>query len=364
MPAADLRFLAFFLPQFHPIPENDEWWGPGFTEWTNVVRARPRFPGHYQPHLPADLGFYDLRVPEVRHQQAELARTHGIDGFCYYHYWFNGRRLLERPVDDLLRTGEPDFPFALCWANENWTRVWDGGDQHQLMTQHYSEADDRAHLRELARYMSDPRYIRVDGKPLFLVYRAHHLPDPRRTTDVWREEAARLGLGDLYLCRVEAWWADREDPRPLGFDAGVEFQPDFMRLGPILHRELWRRVPRRLFRPSSGYRPNNVHEYRAMVELSLGRPPVPYKRYRCVTPSWDNAARRKTGALILRDSTPELYERWLRAVIDEFEPYGPEENFVFVNAWNEWAEGNHLEPDERWGRAYLEAHARATGAAR
>src|SRR3954466_7812748 len=163
------RVIAFYLPQFHPIPENDEWCGKGFTEWTNVTKARPLFRGHYQPQLPTDLGFYDLRVAETRQAQADLAREHGIDGFVYYHYWFNGRRLLERPFNNVLASGQPDFPFALCWANENWTRVWDGGDSEILMPQEHSEADDRRHLQWLATAFADPRYVRVDGKPMFLV---------------------------------------------------------------------------------------------------------------------------------------------------------------------------------------------------
>src|SRR5215475_4957626 len=180
------RLVAFYLPQYHPIPENDEWWGTGFTEWTNVVSAKPVFAGHYQPHLPADLGFYDLRLPEVRQAQADLARNHGIHGFCYYHYWFQGRRLLRRPFDEVLRSGQPDFPFCLCWANENWTRVWDGSDKKLLIEQTYSADDDLAHIRWLAPAFRDPRHIRVEGKPLFLVYRARKLPDPLRTTSLWR----------------------------------------------------------------------------------------------------------------------------------------------------------------------------------
>src|SRR5262245_7933162 len=193
----DVRLIAVYLPQFHPIPENDRSWGKGFTEWTNVAQAKPMFRGHYQPHLPADLGFYDLRLPEARRAQADLAQAHGIHGFCYYHYWFHGRRLLERPFDEVLASGEPDFPFCLCWANEPWTRRWDGKDQEILMPQEYSDRDDLAHIRWLARAFQDRRYIRVDGRPMFLVYRASRLPDPARTAATWREEARRLGAGDL-----------------------------------------------------------------------------------------------------------------------------------------------------------------------
>lgn len=349
------RVLAFFLPQFHPIPENDAWWGRGFTEWINVVRATPQFRGHRQPHLPADLGFYDLRVPETREAQAELAGTHGVDGFCYYHYWFNGRRLLERPFAYVLASGRPDFPFCLCWANENWTRAWDGGSSEVLIEQRYSLEDDMAHVRALAPAFSDPRYVRVSGRPLFLVYRAGRLPDPRRTTDTWRAEAVRLGVGELYLCRVEAF-GERSDPRPLGFDAGVEFQPDFGDLGDQLTRSHRWRLRHGMWRNQASHR---VFDYGAVARRMVARPPAPFPRFRCVTPMWDNTARRKRAAVILAGSTPERYEAWLRAVLESVASSNSGEDVVFVNAWNEWAEGNHLEPCQRWGRAYLEATLRA-----
>jgi lipopolysaccharide biosynthesis protein len=360
--AQDVRALAFYLPQFHPVPENDEWWGEGFTEWRNVVGARPQFPGHDQPHIPADLGFCDLRVPETRSAQATLAREHGIHGFCYYHYWFGGRRLLDRPFREVLESGTPDFPFALCWANESWTRAWDGASGDVLVRQEYSEADDRAHIRWLLHAFADPRYVRVAGKPLFLVYRASQLPDPRRTTDVWREEAGRAGIGDLYLCRVEN---DRDlgDPARLGFDAAVDFQPDFAHLGRARGRSLAGRAARRLHLARGVYRRHRIYDYGTVVQRMLDRPTVEYKRFPCVTPGWDNTPRRRQQGIVLHDSTPEAYERWLRATVGAFEPFGPGEDLLFLNAWNEWAEGNHLEPSQRWSRRYLEATRRALGVA-
>ena len=357
-----VRALAFYLPQFHPIPENDAWWGQGFTEWRNVASARPQFPGHHQPHVPADLGFCDLRVAETREAQATLAREYGIFGFCYYHYWFKGRQLLDRPFREVLESGRPDFPFCLCWANEDWTRAWDGASDDVLMRQEYSEDDDRDHIRWLLAAFTDRRYVRVDGKPLFLVYKASRLPDPRRTTDLWREEAMRAGVGELYLCRVES---DREpdvDPTELGFDAAVEFQPDFPNLGRAQRRSLVARAARRLRLSNMAYRSHRVYDYGTIVDRMLSRLPVSYKRYPCVTPGWDNTPRRDRQGIIVRDSTPEEYERWLRAAVDAFVPFGPGEDLVFVNAWNEWAEGNHLEPCQRWGRAYLEATFRGLGA--
>ena len=348
---ADLRFLAFYLPQFHPIPENDAWWGPGFTEWTNVTKARRLFAGHYQPHVPdRTLGFYDLRDPETRELQSAMARAFGVDGFVYYHYWFAGRRLLERPFNEVLSSGTPQLPFCICWANENWTRSWDGGDQEMLVEQRYGDDDDRAHMRWLAEAFSDPRYIRIGGRPVLLVYRASHLTDARRTTDIWRQEAARLGIGELYLCRVESFATDRGDPTELGFDAAVEFQPDWLRSG------------RRLRVPDGAAHElmPDVFSYQVAVELAMSQAQSAYKRFRCVTPGWDNTPRRGANGTVYVASTPAAYERWLTSVVDSFQPYSAEENLVFINAWNEWGEGCHLEPDSRWGRGYLEAHLRAT----
>ena len=354
-----LRSIAFYLPQYHPIPENDEWWGPGFTEWTNVVRAKPLFRGHYQPHLPADLGFYDLRVPETRALQADMAQTYGFHAFCYYHYWFQGRRLLDRPFREVLSSGEPAMPFLLCWANEHWTRRWDGGSDQVLVEQTYSAADDLDHIQWLARAFADERYVRVDGRPVFLVYKASKLPDPRRTTDVWREESARLGTGEPYLVRVESYNEPRGDPTQLGFDAAVEFQPDTRLLGPRVPPDPLRKLGRAVAPRSGRYR-NAVHRYRDLVTRSLAAAQPPYKRFRCVTPSWDNSARRRP-ALVLTGAEPREFGRWTRGVAEHFRPLGPDENFVFVNAWNEWAEGNHLEPCQRHGYGFLQAYRDALG---
>jgi lipopolysaccharide biosynthesis protein len=359
--AATVRLIANYLPQFHPIAENDEWWGKGFTEWTNVTRARRLFPGHYQPHLPTELGFYDLRLPEVREAQAALAREHGIHGFSYYHYWFNGRQVLERPLAEVVASGRPDFPFCLCWANENWTRTWDGGAHRVLLQQQYSREDDRAHIRWLIEVFRDPRYITVDGRPFFAIYRPSHMPDIRETLDLWREEAARAGLPGLYLCRFEGFPGDRGDLAATGFDAAVEFQPDWPNLGPLVPEFLPVRTLRRLRLCPPPLRTVNLFRYRHLVERSLAKPDPGYKRFRCVMPGWDNTARRyrREGAMVVLGNTPHLYEQWLGAVLAGFRPYSADENFVFINAWNEWAEGNHLEPDQRWGRGFLEATRRA-----
>lgn len=352
-----LRAIAFYLPQFHPTPENDRWWGEGFTEWRNVAKCRAGFPGHYQPHLPADLGFYDLRLPETRQAQADLAKAFGVHGFCYYHYWFGGRRILERPFNEVLESGSPDFPFCLCWANENWTRAWDGEDREILLQQSYGEADDRAHLRWLARAFSDERYIQVDGKPLFLVYRASSLPDAKRTTDVWRDEAHKLGLGELFLCRVESFVSERSAPESLGFDASVEFAPDWNCLPSPVGRQRLDRLRAKVDKRKRFALQNRVYQYDDVVRRMLDKPTPNYRQFRCVTPMWDNTARRATDAVALIGSTPEKYGRWLHQVASD--STASQDPLVFINAWNEWAEGSHLEPCQRYGQAYLEATRRA-----
>ena len=349
------RAIAFYLPQYHPIPENDEWWGRGFTEWRNVVNAKPLFSGHYQPHLPSDLGFYDLRLHETRQAQADIAREHGIYGFCYYHYWFNGKRLLDRPLNDVLSSGKPDFPFCLCWANENWTRAWDGHDREILISQQYSEQDDMEHIQLLAEVFKDKRYIRVDGKPLFLVYRAMLLPDPKKTCAIWREEAHRLGIGDLYLCCVESFSKERCDPRVIGFDSAVEFQPDWLNLCDPIHRNRFSYWMTRIGMLNKTFQINRVYSYPSVIQKMLQKETPGYTLFPCVTPSWDNTARRKSDAVIFKDCTPEHYGNWIKKVLEKVEFPSKEENFIFINAWNEWAEGNHLEPDQKWGLQYLEA---------
>jgi lipopolysaccharide biosynthesis protein len=358
-PSRNTPLIAFYLPQFHPIPENDAWWGKGFTEWTNVAKARPLFKGHYQPHLPTDLGFYDLRLPEAREAQAALARGYGIHGFCYYHYWFNGRQVLERPFQEVLSSGKPDFPFCLCWANENWTRRWDGLDQEILLKQQYSTEDDRRHIQALAPALRDARCIRVHGRPVFMVYRASRLPDPLRTTTVWREEAKRMGIGELHLCNVESFHSEQGIALKFGFDAAVEFAPDWTCLGRPLGRKFICRVAAKLGLTAKDSLWNGVFEYHQTVQNMLAKTVSDYVRYPCVTPSWDNTARRSKGATVLQGACPEAYERWLCEVLHRVKARGAQEPLVFINAWNEWGEGNHLEPCSRWGRGFLEATLRA-----
>jgi glycosyltransferase involved in cell wall biosynthesis len=347
-----LRVIAFLLPQFHPIPENDVWWGKGFTEWTNVIRAKPLFPGHDQPRVPADLGFYDLRLAETRAMQAELAHAYGIHGFCYYHYWFDGKQLLERPFNEVLSSGQPDFPFCLCWANEPWSRRWDGQPRDVLQPQTYSLDDDRRHIEWLIPALRDPRAIRIGDKPIFLVYQVKELPDPRRTVNIWRAEVARAGLPGIYLIGVETGWDAGWDATAVGFDAKVLFQPQFSMLRTVSRSRL--SAPGNL----------EVYEYDAAWPVLANPEPVSYRRYSSVFPSWDNSPRRGAAGLAVHNSTPESYEAWLRQTIARTRRDDPEHHIVFINAWNEWAEGCYLEPDTNHGRGFLEATARAIRASR
>jgi hypothetical protein len=342
------KTIAFYLPQFHPIPENDGWYVPGFTEWHNVVRARPLFRGHEQPHLPREFGFYDLRVPEVVEAQAQAARRHGIDAFCFYHYWFEGHRPLRLVIDRLLEEGVPNFPFCFCWANENWSRHWDAGEREVLLRQRYSPEDDDEHGRFLLRAMSHPLYLRVGGKPVLFIYRLHSMPSPEQTLARWRELWRAEGLGEVEIVKFETT-GGLDDPAPYGADSSGQFIP----------HGVVERVPR--MRVDDADERNIVIDYEALVEHYVAREPSPrWRRHECVVPGWDNSPRRGDGhSLLLHGSTPQHYERWLSAVHRR----APADGMVLVNAWNEWAEGAHLEPDLRHGDGYLKATARAVGVA-
>ena len=342
-----VRLIAFYLPQFHPIPENDAWWGRGFTEWTNVTRAFPLFRGHRQPRRPADLGYYDLRLTDVREQQSALARSYGVHAFCYYYYWFGGRRLLERPLEEMLTSGRPDFPFCICWANENWTRRWDGLENEVLIRQDHSPESDRRFIHDVLPILRDRRYLKWCGRSVLLVYRPDLLPDPRRTVAIWREACEAEGLPGLHIVGCQTFGTQAPPP---GFDAAVEFPPHNIagsRLDGTItdkHREF----------------AGKVHDYREAAAWFSSRPAPPYRLHRGVMVSWDNTPRRGLHAHVWHHSTPDAYGRWLTAAIeasraDTSDP----EPLVFINAWNEWAEGAYLEPDETWGHAYLQETRRA-----
>lgn len=340
-----VRLLAFYLPQFHPIPENDAWWGKGFTEWTNVTRAMPQFEGHYQPRLPGELGFYDLRLVETQRRQVELAKLYGINGFCFYFYWFAGKTLLETPVRQYLENADLDLPFCLCWANENWSRRWDGSDRDILIAQQHSPEDDLAFIEYISPYLRDSRYIRINGRPLLMVYWPSQLPEPKDTVERWRNWCRGAGIGEIYLAYTQSF--DKQEPESFGFDAAVEFPPNNSAPAPYAGDV-------RLFNPDFK---GALYDWQSFVERSQNYQASDYKLFRGVCPSWDNEARRSGRGTVFMNSSPEGYQEWLSNAIDDTVARFPEpdERLVFVNAWNEWAEGAHLEPDRRYGYAYLQA---------
>lgn len=349
-----VRTIAFYLPQFHPIPENDLWWGQGFTEWTNVSKAQPNFQGHYQPRLPADLGYYDLRLTEVMEKQADLARRYGLGGFCYYYYWFGGQRLLERPIEQMLQTQRPDFPFCLCWANENWTRRWDGQEHDVLMAQSHSDQDDLAVIRDLMRFFRSPNYIRINGRPLILVYRVTLFPNFARTAALWRQVCLDEGIGEIYIAQVESFELVTAGihPSQMGCDAAVEFPPQGMA------------EPHEVTAPLLNPNFNGVvADYRDLAVRYATRDLPAYNRFMGVMPGWDNTARRQNSSYSFEHASPGAFQAWLETAVSRTkQQYSGGERLVFINAWNEWAEGAYLEPDRRFGHSFLQAHANALDA--
>jgi glycosyltransferase involved in cell wall biosynthesis len=350
--APAVRLIAFYFPQFHPVPENDLFWGKGFTEWTNVTKAVPRFVGHYQPQLPGELGFYDLRIPDTLRRQAALARKYGIEGFCFHRYWFGGRQVMEMPLKLFLSHSDIDLSFCIAWANENWTRRWDGLYHEVLIAQNHSPEDDIAFAQALEPALRDPRYIRVDGRPLVIIYRPNLLPNAVATARRWRTHFARAGIGNPYLVMAQAF--NDEDPRPYGFDAAFEYPPH--KLG-FTSSSINSTVE--LFDP--GYQ-GVIRDYGEMIERAAAVLPPEYKLFRGVCPGWDHEARTPGRGNVFAFSTPEKYGRWLAmACEDALRTTNPSERLVFINAWNEWAEGAHLEPDRHFGFAYLRETARVLG---
>ncbi len=340
-----VRVICFYLPQFHAIPENNAWWGEGFTEWTNVRPAVPQFEGHYQPHVPDALGYYDLLDGATQKKQVELAKLYGIEGFCFYFYWFAGTRLLETPILNYLADPSLDLPFCLCWANENWSRRWDGLDSELLIAQEYSAEDDLAFIEYVSKYLLDPRYIRINGKPLLMVYRPNLLPDAVQTMERWRKWSRENGIGEIYLAYTQSFEA--VDPMVYGMDAAIEFPPN-------------NSAPPNITSETSPLAPDfegTVYDWRIFVERSKNYQDKEYTLFRSVCPSWDNTARRKNKGVVFANSSPAGYEKWLANAVNytvASQP-DPEKRMIFVNAWNEWAEGAHLEPDQRYGYAWLQA---------
>lgn len=343
-----IKPIAFFLPQFHPIPENDQAWGEGFTEWTNVRKATPLYPGHAQPRLPSDLGFYDLRNPEVLREQVRLARRYGLYGFCFYYYWFNGRRVLEKPIDLYLKDEQADLPFCVCWANENWTRRWDGLDSEVVIAQDHNPLSDYRFIYDLLPVLADPRYIRVQGRPLLLIYRTDLLATPAETLDAWREVARRAGLGGLYIAGVRF---HTQQAKPWGLDALVEFPPHHFPAPELSPDEC---VALGVDERFAG----TIRDYEAGLDALIldGAPRADAPIFPGVMPSWDNTARRGPAATVYKGSSPDLFCYWLVWAFERARRL-PDSlpRLTFINAWNEWAEGAMLEPGEADSRARLEA---------
>ena len=342
-----IKLIAFYLPQFHPIPLNDEFWGKGFTEWMNVSKATPQFVGHYQPRLPGELGFYDLRVPEIQKRQIELAKKYGIYGFCFHYYWFNGQRLLRKPLDLFLESKE-DFPFCVCWANENWTRRWDGQENDILIAQEHSPESDLRFIKDILPLFQDKRYIRINGRPVLIIYRPNILSNVSETVKRWREYCQANGIATPYLIAAQTFWFT--DPREVNFDAAVEFPPHNIALPDISH----------LLKIANPNYSGNIFDYKDIVKKCSSASAAEYKLFKTVFPGWDNEARKPGCGYTFAFSSPELYKNWLlNAAKVTLQEKCPEKRLLFINAWNEWAEGAYLEPDQRYGYAYLQATADA-----
>ncbi|MBF0572906.1 MAG: glycoside hydrolase family 99-like domain-containing protein, partial [Desulfamplus sp.] len=339
-----IKMIAFYLPQFHPIDENDKWWGKGFTEWSNVSKAIPQFVGHDQPKLPGELGFYDLRLIDIQRRQAELAKNYGIHGFCYYYYWFGGRRVLERPLEQLINNPDIDIPFCLCWANENWSRRWDGSEDDILLKQEYSLGYDKKFIQDISTYFLDKRYIKINGKPILLVYRAELLPEPLNTAILWRDWCLKNNIGEIYICNVHSF--ESINPKSIGFDAAIEFPPNTFPVNPINNFV-------DIVNPD--YK-GIIYDYLQLVDISISYKMPDYPKHRGITTSWDNEPRKPGRGTTFINSSPDIYEKWLSHIAYFTDKHFKEdEKIIFINAWNEWAEGAYLEPDRKNGYAYLDA---------
>jgi len=342
------RVIAFYLPQFHPIKENDEWWGKGFTEWTNVGKAKPLFRGHYQPRVPADLGYYDLRVPEVRAAQAAMAEEYGVEGFCYWHYWFgHGKRLLERPFEEVLRSGKPEFPFCLGWANETWSGIWHGQSNKLLIEQRYfGILDYEAHFYDVLDAFKDSRYICVDSKPLFYIYKPMLLPDATAFIELWQNLAIKNGLKGIYFVGYCPRFEDKNDILKLGFDAvNLSRLFDVERLNT---NRIQRGITHRIFKKL------RVFDYEKAFKYFVGDEEKDISCIPTIYPNWDNSPRSKERGYIFVNSTPKLFKRHVKQVLDIVKDKPSENRVLFLKSWNEWAEGNYMEPDLIYGKEYLE----------
>lgn len=370
-----VRVIALYLPQFHPIPENDEWWGKGFTEWTNVKKAKPLCKGHVQPRVPADLGYYDLRDPETRERQAELAREAGIEGFCYYHYWFgNGRQLLERPFNEVLVSGKPDFPFCLCWANHDWTnKSWKKGNTQKtgsmIMQMQYSEEDHINHFYNILPAFRDKRYITVDGKPLFAVWAPRNIPNGKRFVELWQNLAKQNGLpgihfvgytanankklpnGKLSLYETNKASAFYQSVLDIGYDAVIS--SGLTRAQSIIQGRLglaWNILTYKTRIPSSSYL-----DYSKVMRHYYVDEDAWENVYPTLLPQWDRTPRAGSKTEFLINSSPGKFQSTIEEALSYLKDKTSEHRILFLKAWNEWGEGNYVEPDQQFGHGWLDA---------
>lgn len=350
----EVRVIAYYLPQFHPTPENDEWWGKGFTEWTNVGKAKPLFKGHYQPRVPADLGYYDLRVPETRQQQADMAKEHGVEGFCYWHYWFgNGKQLLQKPFNEVLKSGEPDFPFCLAWANHSWEdkQFSKEGTHKVLIEQLYPGDEDYIeHFNALLPAFKDHRYIRVDDKPLFMVYSADEIPDTEHFIELWQELAQENGLKGIHFIAHTSQASNIQNLLDKGFDAvNVVRLFDFFKKDYSLAEKAYMKVMRIFFNKG------RIVEYAKAAKYFCGEEDKEEFCYPTIIPNWDHSPRSGRKGHILINSTPEKFKKHVKTTFGTVKGKTPDKRIVFLKSWNEWAEGNYIEPDLKFGLSYLQA---------
>jgi hypothetical protein len=348
------RPIAIYLPQYHPIPENDEWWGKGFTEWTNVTKAKPLFPGHHQPNLPADLGFYDLRMAEIKEQQAELAREAGIEGFCYWHYWFgNGRKIIERPITDVIQSGKPDFPFCLCWANATWSGIWYGDANRILMEQLYlGEKDYEAFFYDTLPAFKDKRYMKVDGKLLFVVYHPGRIPDWPVFVATFRRLAEKEGLPGIHFIGMEGRMMEGLDGATPNMSSGHQ-KMVIQGKGPLQRMKLnLIDLSNKMGRVLLKY--PRIISYKDFVN-NLPETPLPMEMHATILPNWDNTPRSGYRGYVLKGATPKLFQKQLEKAIKRMKHKPLENRLLFIKAWNEWAEGNYLEPDRKFGHGWLDA---------
>lgn len=356
------RIIAFYLPQFHPIKENDEWWGKGFTEWTNVGKAKPLFRGHYQPRVPADLGYYDLRLPIIREQQAEMAREAGIEGFCYWHYWFgNGRTLLKEIFEEVLSSGKPDFPFCLGWANHSWSRrTWNSNAQYtqdvDLMKQEYpGEEDIIMHFNDVLPAFKDSRYITVDGKPLFVIYEPLSIPNPKHFFTIWNDLAVKNGLKGVHFVAFSKVWIEKsKEPLQYGFD-GIAHSNQWHAEYKVYGGKFVARVISNLNQKYPKYFPALRVKYKKIIKHLIVDIDKEDNIYPVIIPQWDRSPRSAKRGVIYHESTPSLFYKHVCDAVDIVKDKIFDHRLIFLRSWNEWAESNYVEPDLRYGHGYLDA---------